>query len=232
MNALSRRIALVFLLLLLTRFGSAQLQTPVPVAEVTFHFERPGLPVPKFTLTVDESGRARYEADEVIIAARVATEAELTPAHHIDRTVTLSRATTQKIFANARALDLFNIVCASKAKNIADTGTKTLRYSQEFLHGSCTYNYSENKGVVLLTDLFVGIARTLDVGRKLDFQHRFDRLGLDSTMASLSEEVDAGRAVEVGVIAPTLRSLAEDSDVLQRVRQRAARLLQVAQSPS
>lgn len=232
MNVLSRRIASALLLLLFTNVGSAQIHPPTPGAEVSFSFERSGLSVPRFTLTVDNSGTARYEADEVVIPARTGTEADLIPAHHVDRTVTLSRATTEKIFANAWALNLFNIVCASKAKNIADTGTKTLSYSDDVPHGSCTYNYSENKSVVLLTDLFVGIARTLDVGRKLDFQHRFDRLGLDSTMASLTEEVDAGRAVEVGVIAPTLRSLAEDSDVLQRVRQRAVRLLQAAQSPS
>jgi hypothetical protein len=230
LTARSRRIA-SFCLLFFTGAGFAQTQPQAAAAEVSFHFERPGLPVPKFTLTVDESGVAGYEADEVA-STRGAAEADPAPTQHLSRTVTLSRATTEKIFANARALDRFNTVCASKAKNIADTGNKTLSYTGDGGDGSCTYNYSENKRVGLLTDLFLGIARTLDMGRKLDFQHRFDRLGLDSTMAILTEEVDAGRAVEVGVITPTLRSLAEDSEVLQRVRQRAARLLQVAQSPS
>jgi hypothetical protein len=230
LTARSRRIA-SFCLLLFAAAGFAHSQPQAATAEVSFHFERPGLPVPKFTLTVDENGTARYEADEVS-STRGAAEADPAPTQHLSRTVTLSRATTEKIFANARALDRFNTVCASKAKNIADTGTKTLHYSGDDGQGRCSYNYSENKRVALLTDLFLGIARTLDVGRKLDFQHRFDRLGLDSTMASLNEEVDGGRAVEVGVIAPTLRSLAEDSEVLQRVRQRAARLLQVAQAPS
>jgi hypothetical protein len=214
-------------------FAAAPAQSPSQStkAEVSFHFERPGVPVPKFTLTVDENGTARYEADEVV-AARGAAEADPVQMQHLDRTVTLSKAATEKIFANARALDRFNTDCASKAKNIADAGAKTLHYSGDGGEGSCTYNYSENKRVMLLTDLFQGITRTLDIGRKLDFQHRFDRLGLDSTMASLSEEVDGGRAMEVGVISPTLRSLVDDSEVLQRVRQRAARLLQTARSPS
>lgn len=228
MIALSRSFAAACLLVF-TVSGLAQ--TPPAASEVSFHLERPGLSVPKFTLTVDEAGIARYEADEVA-SSRDSAESDPPPTQHISRTVTLSKAATERIFANARALDRFNTACASKAKNIADTGTKTLHYSGESGNGSCTYNYSENKRVVALTDLFLGIARTLDMGRKLDFQHRFDRLGLDTTMASLSEEVDGGRAVEVGVISPTLRSLAEDSEVLQRVRQRAARLLQLAQSPS
>lgn len=184
-----------------------------------------------FTLTVDETGTARYEAEEAA-TSRGAPDADPPPTQHISRTVTLSKAATEKIFANARALDRFNTACASKAKNIADTGSKTLHYSGYGGDGSCTYNFSENKRVVVLTELFTGIARTLDVGRRLDFQHRFDRLGLDATIASLAEEVDAGRAVEVSVITPTLRSLADDGDLLQRVRQRAARLLQAAQSPS
>ncbi|MBB5058917.1 hypothetical protein HDF16_003640 [Granulicella aggregans] len=228
MTALVRSFAATFLLLV--PFAGLS-QTQPTASEVSFHFEHPGLPVPMFTLTVDETGTARYEAEEAA-TSRGAPDADPPPTQHISRTVTLSKAATEKIFANARALDRFNTACASKAKNIADTGSKTLHYSGYGGDGSCTYNFSENKRVVVLTELFTGIARTLDVGRRLDFQHRFDRLGLDATIASLAEEVDAGRAVEVSVITPTLRSLADDGDLLQRVRQRAARLLQAAQSPS
>ena len=227
MIALARSLAAAFPLLL-SAVGLAQTQPAAP--EVSFHFERAGLPVPKFTLAVDETGTARYEADEDVVAR--GDESDPPPTQHISRTVLLSKATTAKIFADARALDRFNAACASKAKNIADTGTKTLHYSGDGGEGSCTFNYSENKQVVALTDLFQGIARTLDMGRKLDFQHRFDRLGLDATIASLAEEVDGGRAVEIGVITPTLRSLAEDSNVLKRVRERATRLLQIGQLPS
>jgi hypothetical protein len=216
-------------MLLLPSAGLAQTQPAF--AGVSFHFERPGLPVPKFTLTVDEAGTAHYEADEVL-SARGSGESDPPLTQHISRTVTLSKAATGKIFADARALNRFDLTCASKAKNIADTGTKTLHYSGEGGDGGCTYNFSENKRVVALADIFQGIARTLDVGRKLDFQHRFDRLGLDATIASLVQEVDGGSAVEVGVISPTLRSLADDGDLLQRVRERAARLLQLVQSPS
>lgn len=45
-------------------------------------------------------------------------------------------------------------------------------------------------------------------------------------MASLEEEIKAGRAIEVGNIAPTLRSIAEDPRVIDRVRRKAARMLE------
>ena len=105
-----------------------------------------------------------------------------------------SAATAAKVFALAHSLNYFNIACASTAKNVADTGKKTLDYIRlgangsraDGVLGSCTYNYTENKDVQTLTDIFQGIADTLDEGRKLDYLHRFDRLGLDAEMESPS----------------------------------------------
>lgn len=206
----------------------AQQPDPAPAApaQISFHFDRPGLTVPKFILTVNEDASGRYEADQIFPAQ---PGSSIQQTQHIDRKVTLSFATTAHIFAIARELDRFNITCASAAKNIADTGTKTLEYTGEGGNGSCTYNFSENKRVVSLTDLFQAIAVTLDMGRKLDFDHRFDRLGLDAATASLVEEVEAGRAAELGTIYTTLRSIAQDSELLDRVRSRAAKLLRQAQ---
>jgi hypothetical protein len=149
-------------------------------------------------------------------------------AQHINRTLMVSPATTAKIFKTARELNDFNIECASKLKNIADTGKKTLSYTGADGHGSCVYNFSENKSVTTLTETFQAIAYTMDEGRRLEFLHRYDRLGLDAEMITLSEEVDAGRALELGAISETLTALAEDMAVLQRVRLRAAKMLDQA----
>jgi hypothetical protein len=139
--------------------------------------------------------------------------------------VNITPATVDRIFALGKKLDRFNVPCASKAKNIADTGTKTLSYTAPDGSGSCTYNYSENKDVQSLTEIFQGMTETMDEGRQLDHLHRYDRLGLDSAMTFLVQEVTAGHAIEVGTIAASLRSIAEDADVMQRVRARARTLL-------
>jgi hypothetical protein len=125
----------------------------------------------------------------------------------------------------AAQLDHFNTVCASKAKNIADTGTKTITYAGPEGSGSCTYNYTEVKELASLTETFQGITETLDVGRQLDHLHRFDRLGLDAEMAYLKQEVTAGRALELQTIDETLRSIVQDADVMARVRARASAML-------
>jgi len=197
----------------------------IKIAEVNFQFERPGLSVPRFSLLLREDGTGSYQAEQ---AERSPTSTSIRheEAQHIDRAILLSPATVSKIFKAARSLNYFNAACASKAKNIADTGKKTLSYSGTDGHGSCVYNYSEDKDVEKAGETFIGIAYTLDEGRRLEFLHRYDRLGLDAEMAALAQEVEAGRALELGTISQTLATIANDMAVMQRVRLRAAKMLE------
>ncbi len=195
--------------------------------EISFQFERPGLSIPRFTLLIREDGTGTYKADEAPVSGGGAA-LQPTTGKQIDRAITLSQSTVMNLFKTARSLDYFNVECASKAKNIADTGKKTLTYSGSDGHGSCTYNYSENKSVTSLTETLQAIAFTLDEGRRLDYLHRYDRLGLDAEMEALTHEHEMKRALELGTIAPTLTSLANDDALMQRVRMRAVKLLDQA----
>ena len=103
--------------------------------------------------------------------------------------MTLTSATAEKIFKTARRSIASTSSVRTKAKNIADTGKKTLSYTGPDGHGSCTYNYSENKSVTQLTEMFLRrLPYTMDEGRKLEFLHRYDRLGLDAEMITLDQE--------------------------------------------
>lgn len=213
--------------------------TPTPASspasassEVSFQFERIGLSVPKFTIVVREDGTGTYQAQ--IAAVSGGGAAAMQPAATsppVNRALKISSGTTETIFKTAQSLDHFNIECASKAKNIADTGKKTLSYKGADGQGSCLYNYSENKGVTQLTEMFQAIAFTMDEGRKLEFMHRFDRLGLYSEIDVFNHEIEEKRALELGNIAPALRSIVADEALMQRVRERAARLLAQAEEP-
>jgi hypothetical protein len=199
-------------------------QQAVPAAAtVSFAFERAGLSVPKFTMRVSEDGSGTYQGEEAPPVSPYPGVS--TPTEPIDRGFTVSSATAHKVFALARDLHNFNVACASKAKNIADTGKKTLSYKGADGVGSCVYNYSENKNVEQLTEIFQGLAATMDEGRRLDHLHRYDRLGLDAALTFLAQQVAEGRALELGTIQATLRSIAADADVMQRVQTRASALL-------
>ncbi len=99
-----------------------------PQAEISFQFERKGLPVPHFILRLHENGTGTYQADQAEIPASQ-TSMRGQSAQHIERSVNLTPGTVANIFKGARTLNRFSLQCASKAKNIADTGAKTLTYS-------------------------------------------------------------------------------------------------------
>lgn len=198
-------------------------------SEVSFRFERAGLTVPRYTIVVHEDGTGTYQAQIAPVSGGSSAMGISTAPPPVSQPIRISGSTTQTIFRTARSLDRFNIPCESKAKNIADTGKKTLSYKGTDGQGSCLYNYSENRSIAQLTDTFQAIAQTMDEGRKLQFLHRFDRLGLYSEMDVLSHEVEAKRVLELGNIAPALRSIVADEAVMQKVRERAAHLLALAE---
>ena len=209
--------------------SGAQAVAAAKPAEVSFQFDRPGVPVPRFTLRVKENGTGSYEADEVQGPADGGAVQYVAPKH-IERVLDLSEPTVTKIFKAARELSRFDVQCEAKAKNIANTGKKTLAYAGADGSGSCTYNYSDNKDIQMLTNTFTAIAFTLDEGRRLAFLHRYDRLGLDAEMIQLQREAAAGQALELNTIAAELSSIAGDTAIMQRVRTQAARLLEQAGS--
>lgn len=111
---------------------------------------------------------------------------------------------------------------------IAQTGKKTLSYSDAGRHTSTTYNYSEDPSIQELTAVFQGISSTIEGGRKLEFDHRFDKLSLDQDLKGLEDMSNNGRLQEVQAIAPLLQRLAADRTVLHIAQQRAQRILKKA----
>jgi hypothetical protein len=206
------------------RAQNAKLSDPAAIPQVVFAFERQGLSIPKYRLTIHKDGSAVYEGEELPQAVGP-DPAPAGPAQPFRSVVSISSATVDRIFALSQKLNRFNIACASKAKNIADTGTKTLTYNAPDGAGSCNYNYSENRDVQALTETLQAITETMDQGRRLDYLHRYDRLGLDAAMIYLTQEVSEGRALEVPTIAPSLRAISADAMVIQRARAKADALL-------
>jgi hypothetical protein len=76
------------------------------------------------------------------------------------------------------------------------------------------------------TATFLAIADTMQRGERLQHELRYDRLGLDAEMESLVDAQKSGSAIEIGNIASILQTLVSDDHVIDRVRRRAARLLQ------
>ena len=143
----------------------------------------------------------------------------------------MTDANRQKIFELARKLEYFQGNFEAKQKNIAKTGQKTLEYhgraagDGQTIDHSATYNYSPNADVQELTRIFQSIANTLDYGRKLGFQYRFDKLGIDARLKELQDLQSSHFVEELQAIEPILQKIAADPNMMHINRMTAKQLL-------
>lgn len=186
--------------------------------------------VPEFNFVLDEDGSGIYSAKVMQLSQSRFSALNGQPGQTtaFSTRFTLPPQKTAKIFDAVRDAGYLAKDCASKAKNIADTGAKTLTYDGPSGTGRCVYNYTTEKYVVALTTIFEGMSLTFESGRRLAHDQRYDRLGLDQEMNALVEALKDGRADAPELIAPELRSLVEDEQVMQRVRRNATILLDKA----
>jgi len=202
----------------------AQQPTAVPAPavptqpSVRFSFDwSQGFPWQTYSVTVQSDGKCRFDGTPH------ADETNDTDPYQQD--FTMSAANRQKIFDLAQKLNYFRGDFASPMKRIAQTGQKTLQYQSPQVHGSATYNWSQNSDVEELTRLFTAIAMTIDFGRKLAFQYRFDKLGMDKLLKELEDQQASHGVEELAIIAPMLRKIANDPNLMNISRQSAERLL-------
>lgn len=195
--------------------------TPVllpPIDTVVFEFHRAELEPKHWGFELHADGTGRYFAE----GSPTAT----TPSGKVGQEIHVSAATMDLLMAGAKR---DHTACETKAKHLANTGQKTLSYVHGDAWYTCTFNYSDSDAVMKSANAFLGLQETLGFGTRLQHEHRFDRLSLDAEMTSLETEVKEGRALEAGNIASVLRSIAEDEKVIERVRRKAARLVENTQ---
>jgi hypothetical protein len=137
----------------------------------------------------------------------------------------VSDATRKEIFDLAKRANYFSGKVDSGRKNIASTGEKTLSYKDASHDSHATYNYSTVPAVQQLTSIFQGLSTSLECGRRLTFFHKYQKLALDDELKRMEELNRENMLGDVQAIAPILKSIADDSSVMNVSRARALRLL-------
>jgi hypothetical protein len=183
--------------------------------KITFAFEWADLTPPRWGFELGSDGVGRYYDKSSAAGENAWQDVRISPA-----TMTLLKA----------GADRSGPGCETRAKHLAQTGKKVLTYWHGDAPLACTFNYSDNVAVMKVVDTFQAMADTMQYGERLQQKHRFDRLGLDAEVESLARDVKQGRAIEIQNIAPALQSIVDDERVMERVRRKAARLLQDAGS--
>jgi hypothetical protein len=220
---LSRVLGWVLLALLFGVVGSAAQQTPAAAKPATVVFRldwKQAIPWMDYAFTVQEDGSTHF--------AGTGNPAESGDGDSFQQDFAMSPANTQNIFQWAKATDYFQGQFETKTKNVAKTGIKTLEYHGPSLDTSTSYNFSPNPNIQQLTKLFQSISVTLDYGRKLAYQYRFDKLGMDTRLKELVDLQSNGQAEELQAIEPILRKIAEDDNMMHMARLQARQLLKAA----
>ena len=196
---------------------------PAPTTPtVTFTLDWPAAHPPYYSIAVDSAGRAAYTG--------VDDKKENGEPYVLKFTV--SEPVRERIFADAQALNYFQGKFDFTRHRVAFTGTKTLSYADPTRRFQTSFNWSENSKVMALNQLFMAIGNTIVGGRKLEYLHRFDRLGLNDTLKEMEAQAKEDYLAEVHIIEPVLREVADDPAVMDLARQRARRLLALAAGES
>ena len=189
-----------------------------PIVQVDF--SNPGLSPPQWTLILraDGSGHFRSQANKTPNASMKVIE---TPS--VDRDIQLSKEFAGHVFDAAEHHQWFNVPCESHLKVLSRVGRPYLHWTAG--QGSCTFNYSRDKEIQTLGESMQAVAETILEGARFEVLLQHDRLGLDQEMEYFTQAVEDGRAQQVYAIRDILERLAQDNEVLERVRKQARDLL-------
>jgi hypothetical protein len=198
-------------------FCQAQ-QTVVPA--VTFTCDFPGSDPSHYVISVSSDGRASYVSD-----GKLSAQSESDSGEPVRLDFTISQTTTARIFDLTKRAHYFEGGIDSGKKKLASTGRKTLTYNDAQKNTQATYNYSPIPAVQELTATFQNLSATLEFGRRIEYDYRYQKLALDQELKRMDEMSSAGSLEDLPAVAPTLQKIAMDASILNVVRARAERLL-------
>lgn len=198
---------------------AAQQETGTPT--VTFTCDFPGSEPSHYGVSVSSNGRGSYISD-----GKLTKDSD--PDEPFTMDLTVSEPTVTRIFDLAKSAGYFEGSIDLKKKNIAFTGDKTLTYTDAQRNTSAGYNYSPVPAVQELTTLFQRLSATLEFGRRLEYDYRYQKLALDEELKRMEDAFARGNLLEVPAAAPVLPRIMQDPSVINTVRARAQRLLEHA----
>lgn len=200
----------------------AQPQSLAANAHVSFEQRWPQADPQWFELAIQSDGSATYRS---LPHQESKSSADDTAPEPYEFSFTLTPRSQQFIFAVASRLPQFQ-GSLDKIK-VAFTGAKRLRYDGPAASSSAlSYNYSSSPELTALTNLMEGISRSIELSRILEFELRFDKLALDSTLRRAEESPE--RFAEPQLLQLVLQRIADDPTAMNIARQRARRMLQTS----
>jgi hypothetical protein len=195
------------------------------LATVTFSLDFPASEPEHYSIAVSADGHARYEC-----SAKMSADSEDRESYQSE--FTFSDATRARIFDLAAQAHYFSGKIDSGNRKLAFTGAKKLIYTDGQRSNTAEYNFSPVAPVQQLTALFQGVAATLDFGRRLEYDHRYQKLALDDQLKKMEDMARRGELAELQAVKPILQKIYDDPSVLNVVRARSQLLMEMGNNAS
>lgn len=197
--------------------ASSQSPPSATLRVVTFTLDFPASNPSHYVISVDSNGHATYES-----TAKAADDSD--PDTYKMEFV-MTTANRDRIFEWAKQTNYFSGKLDSGNRKLAFTGDKALSYQDKDRSFTAHYNFSTIEPVRQLTTLFQKMAATLDYGRQLTYDHRYQKLALDEVLKEMEMQAKNGDLSEIHSLAPILQQIIADSSVINVVRARAKELI-------
>lgn len=194
-------------------------------AIVTFSLDFPNSSPEHYSIAVQSDGHAHYES-----SGKISVDSDARDDYRTD--FTLSETIRAHIFELAAHAHYFSGKVDSGNKKLAFTGAKKLVYKDGQRSSSADYNYSQQPAVQQLTTLFQSLAATLEFGRRMTYFHRYQKLALDDELKRMEDQAKRGDLVELQAVRPVLKEIYEDTSVINVVRARSRRIMELQPLPS
>jgi hypothetical protein len=192
---------------------------------VTFSLDFPNSTPEHYSISVAADGHAKYDC-----TARISAESDDRETYQSDFIFT--DATRARIFALTAQANYFAGKVDSGNKKLAFTGAKKLTYTDGPKNNTAEFNYSTVPAVQQLMTLFQNVAATLDYGRRLERFHHYQKLALDDELKKMEDQTHRGELAELQAVKPILQQIYDDPSVMNVVRARAERLMEMGKTPT
>jgi len=193
-------------------------------ATITFSLDFPNSSPEHYSIAVQSDGQAHYES-----SGKLTADSDVRDDYQTD--FNFSDPARARIFELASLAHYFSGKVDSGNKKLAFTGKKKLVYTDGQRNSSADYNYSQQPPVQQLTTLFQSVAATMEFGRRLTYFHRYQKLALDDELKRMEDEAQRGELAELQAVSPVLQSIYEDTSVINVVRSRAHRIIEMKSLP-
>jgi hypothetical protein len=164
-------------------------------------------------LSIDAKGKGTYDSRKL----------DDPPA---PRPLQISEGTTARIFSLAESLNDFRSLDLNSHHKVANMGLKTLTYEAGKDINKVQYNYTENRIAQQLTDLLEKIGNVEEQITQLEYEMKYDHLGLPEALRQIQDGLDDHNYAEAALMIPTLEKISTNPRFMHLAQARAQEIMQ------